>query len=74
MRKNLVLLVTRLIKNVVLNGKATDLEEKSLASTLYSMFRDFPTVSKQGSGTNDIGKNNTYISQIGKMYTKQNRG
>ena len=25
-------------------------------------------------GTNDFGKNNTYISQIGKMDTKQNRG
>ena len=32
--------------------------------------RDFPTVSKQGPGTNDFGKNNTYISQIGKMDTK----
>ena len=36
--------------------------------------RDFPTFSKQGPGTNDFGKNNTYISQIGKMDTKQNRG
>ena len=35
--------------------------------------RDFPTLSKQGPGTNDFGKNNTYISQIGKMDTKQNR-
>ena len=25
-------------------------------------------------GTNDFGKNNMYISQIGKMDTKQNRG
>ena len=36
--------------------------------------RDFPTFSKQGPGTNDFGKNNMYISQIGKMDTKQNRG
>ena len=36
--------------------------------------RDFPTFSKQGPGTNHFGKNNTYISQIGKMDTKQNRG
>ena len=35
--------------------------------------RDFPTLSKQGPGTNDFGKNNTYISQIGKMDAKQNR-
>ena len=39
-----------------------------------SRYRDFPTFSKQGPGTNDFGKNNTYISQIGKMDTKQNRG
>ena len=37
-------------------------------------FRDFPTFSKQGPGTNDFGKNNMYVSQIGKIDTKQNRG
>ena len=36
--------------------------------------RDFPTFSKQEPGTNDFGKNNMYISQTGKMDTKQNRG
>ena len=38
------------------------------------MYRDFPTFSKQGPGTNDFGKNNTYISQIGKMDTKTEQG
>ena len=37
-------------------------------------FKVGPTFSKQGPGTNDFGKNNTYIRQIGKMDTKQNRG
>ena len=36
--------------------------------------RDFPTFSKQGPGTNDFGKNNAYISQIGKMDTKTEHG
>ena len=39
-----------------------------------TIYRDFPTFSKQGPGTNDFGKNKTYISQIGKMDTNQNRG
>ena len=36
------------------------------------MDRDFPTFSKQGPRTNDFGKNNMYISRIGKIDTKQN--
>ena len=36
--------------------------------------RDFPTFSKQGPVPMILGKNNTYISQTGKMDTKQNKG
>ena len=50
-------------------------QKKKHAHQIYTVsHRDFPTFSKQGPGTNDFGKNNTYISQIGKMDTKQNRG
>ena len=41
-----------------------------ISITALGTARDFPTFSKQGPGTNDFGKNNMYISQIGKMDTK----
>ena len=53
--------------------KYTDIG-KPARSCIQTFTRDFPTFSKQGPGTNDFGKNNVYISQIGKMDTKQNKG
>ena len=47
-------------------------ENKSTETLNSKNSRDFPTFSKQGPGTNDFGKNNMYIIQIGKMDTKQN--
>ena len=63
------------VASMIFWTNSTGLRVKSSLTFFYKFEdRDYPTFSKQGPGTNDFGKNNTYISQIGKMDAKQNRG